>query len=565
MLRVCVCVCVCACVDLHATKLVPKQTGLSIEPREGLFVCKPIRACCSTRREFSRAMLLDAAASKRALVCGGANDARLVGLASELRQGGDLVASLLGGSVTAGASSCCGGTGCSISGLQLLDASPAWCRSDVAHWRKLQHNFGRPGWFTFFLDRLRAQFNSSLGYVNVGSVANSMQFATSCPRALVPSHTNLVIVEYAINGGSGALLEALLAQIDTFPRRPAVVVLLMHWWVRRANGQPSHSSTLDADRRVMLNASHPYEARRRLRLSVGREDETAAGLLRVACQRKITVISARAALEPLLLHTRGREGSRGSLEGTHLRSLWPMGDWAEDGVHPETANADPEIHARQPQLYAHWIAAWLEHALLQAHSSTVTGFAARTPAAAGPTAPDAAVRCYRFDGNPRSALMPRRMVNITSSSEGAFRHVQHPLHGNALQQSRWKPGLVATVPGAMVEFELDSRGDAGAGVDGKSSPLMVIRVMHLTSYEHMGMARVLCVRGCSCTPQVLQAHSDQQRASLEQQGAALHASPHEACALRVQVLNQTKAPDAGHKLKLLGLVVEDPGRAWQHR
>lgn len=61
-------------------------------------------------------------------------------------------------------------------------------------------------------------------------------------------------------------------------------------------------------------------------------------------------------------------------------------------------------------------------------------------------------------------------------------------------------GIIATSPGASLTLQLDT---TLPGVNVSSTAVVLT---YLTSYERMGMAHVECLSGCSCEPQLLDAH-----------------------------------------------------------
>ena len=140
-----------------------------------------------------------------------------------------------------------------------------------------------------------------------------------------------------------------------------------------------------------------------------------------------------------------------------------------------------------------------------------------------------------------------------------------------------KRGLAATTPGSIVTLSIDSRpisacgqGGASPGAVGGSGqveasgaalpPLIpmacqpYISLEYLASYEHMGMAEVSCVGGCSCTPrQPLVLDAAWRQNTSEPRSALLGVSAAKECLLRVRVRNETRSGE--HRFKLIGLRV----------
>ena len=81
-------------------------------------------------------------------------------------------------------------------------------------------------------------------------------------------------------------------------------------------------------------------------------------------------------------------------------------------------------------------------------------------------------------------------------------HTIHPLDLPPDRRKQvWKPGLVSVRVGDYLEMELSA---ASLGVGGTGD----MEISYLTSYEHMGMARLTCISGCRCEPQLLNATSE---------------------------------------------------------
>ena len=119
------------------------------------------------------------------------------------------------------------------------------------------------------------------------------------------------------------------------------------------------------------------------------------------------------------------------------------------------------------------------------------------------------------------------------------------------QNRQVKPGLVAFVPGATLYFTLRP-----GFLRGSAAPQRVaIGLVHLQSYDHMGVAAVRCVAGCACDEQRIDAHQrDGQRASV----FVTHdfeATMTTHCSLEVRVLEETNSGE--HKFKIAKAVVNE--------
>ena len=130
------------------------------------------------------------------------------------------------------------------------------------------------------------------------------------------------------------------------------------------------------------------------------------------------------------------------------------------------------------------------------------------------------------------------------------------------------PGVLALSPGATLHFPIDSRmasSDAAAtqgtttapaasaaAAAAASVPSVVVRIEHLVSYEHMGIATVRCVGRCACDVQRIDAHRTDAHRNVSvflQHAFPLRGSYEAAeCALQLQVLPETSS--GGHKFKV---------------
>eukprot|EP00908_Phaeocystis_cordata_P012158 Transcript_23121.p2 GENE.Transcript_23121~~Transcript_23121.p2 ORF type:complete len:196 (-),score=68.34 Transcript_23121:715-1302(-) len=170
--------------------------------------------------------------------------------------------------------------------------------------------------------------------------------------------------------------------------------------------------------------------------------------------------------------------------------------------------------------------------------------------------------------------------------------------------SPYKPGLLATTPGAVVELQVlpvrssaatpgrdgeeegggeeegqnaggssggggkggGGRGHSGEGGGGGERVWAQVEVAlrHLVSYAHQGMGRVSCVDGCACAAHVVDAHRPEHNESVQAEDAfaAQVAPPRRAaaqprCTLRVEVLPTSRSGE--HELKLYSISLKDAG------
>ena len=78
---------------------------------------------------------------------------------------------------------------------------------------------------------------------------------------------------------------------------------------------------------------------------------------------------------------------------------------------------------------------------------------------------------------------------------------------------------------------------------------------HPQSYEQMGMAVVRCVSGCKCDPVQLQGAVDVHWS--QNALAKMRMSAHKHCRVEVEILEQTKDPGRGHKVKIIGVILSE--------
>jgi hypothetical protein len=127
---------------------------------------------------------------------------------------------------------------------------------------------------------------------------------------------------------------------------------------------------------------------------------------------------------------------------------------------------------------------------------------------------------------------------------------------------RDKPGLVASGSGAHLKLmltEVKAEGQAASSPSSSSSSSCVaVHLVHLRSYEHMGMAQLSCSGACTCANMTIDGHLDR-RYSLEDTAPPLAVcpvltfTPHAECCLDAVVLPRTHSGQ--HTVKITGLVV----------
>ena len=153
-----------------------------------------------------------------------------------------------------------------------------------------------------------------------------------------------------------------------------------------------------------------------------------------------------------------------------------------------------------------------------------------------------------------------------------------------LRSSKLSPGTTARVPGATMEFALDTSSQissraGGRGVQSLTSrpPLhasvehVQMRLTYLQSYERHGIVQLTCVRGCTCAEQRIDAHtppaSGRRNESVFAQQKFAVAGRTRRCELRLQLLEETSSGGHMFKVKDLSLgsndaaLLEDAGMA----
>lgn len=107
----------------------------------------------------------------------------------------------------------------------------------------------------------------------------------------------------------------------------------------------------------------------------------------------------------------------------------------------------------------------------------------------------------------------------------------------------FKPGIVATTPGSVLHFEVDTSRALSPSVS----------FQYLESRTGMGVARLECT-GCACEPTDIDATGEVARLSTLVTREVV-VTPHAHCGLKLLLLNRTKDRGGGHKFKLSRLFV----------
>ena len=319
------------------------------------------------------------------------------------------MAAVLGASVTRDFAGDCGGAGC------------AWQLEGKVSMPGEADKPRRTGWMNRFLDRVTngtvypsvadAHGHRGHGFVNGGKIGPHVEQVTSCLKSVIPLDANLVILDFSLSGGNRNV-EEILRLLDTYPKKPAVMFVVLQTWALDEDGVADLHEL-----QVTIGEDNVTEAKRRFALSVSnataiRERNTKATRERdahdcvdVARVYNATVVSLPAILIPELIaddtdaamkaweagrkprearefvasvdedepedgEEEEREGV-GAKEGVKNESkrrrhhYWPIRGWCDDGIHPRAEYAYPYNH------YENWMAQALAYAVKRADDEAV--------------------------------------------------------------------------------------------------------------------------------------------------------------------------------------------------
>lgn len=111
--------------------------------------------------------------------------------------------------------------------------------------------------------------------------------------------------------------------------------------------------------------------------------------------------------------------------------------------------------------------------------------------------------------------------------------------------------MLALVPGAALFLPIDVPFASARG-----PTALRVTLLHLTSYDSMGIVRVRCAAGCSCAEQRVDAHVPDGRVSFYREwgfDATTHAS--QLCLLVALLTNETSS--GGRKFKIRQVNVQE--------
>ena len=178
-------------------------------------------------------------------------------------------------------------------------------------------------------------------------------------------------------------------------------------------------------------------------------------------------------------------------------------------------------------------------------------------------------RCYGFN------RVTTHQLNVTAADDikrwviaaGGWQFVTRQTHGrNPGDVPKFKPGWVGSVVGSRLLIQVDTSAHHDANSSSSSGglpqdlPTYAVDIMYLRSYTHMGTASVSCVANCTCNSAVINAYNSDQ-SSTAQFRALRGVTQHPHCAIQVEILQDTKSPDGGHKFKVIAVIVKIMNKA----
>ncbi|KAL4432396.1 hypothetical protein ABPG77_001695 [Micractinium sp. CCAP 211/92] len=477
--------------------------------------------------------------------------ARLRRAVAKLLAGEPTVVAAVGGSISVGRGSATQGKGIDTDWPSYLDQFAAW---------------------------LGAAFPKSRPQlVNKAQSGSTSNIFDACAEIMVPQDADIVVVEFAMNDGtqvdcsrdgSGtvparASFERLLRKLQALPNRPAVIVLNSYSFIRGAMGS------------YLKNA----------------ENEMAI----IAAYYGLPTLSVRAAVfHQMLRNQKGYQVDRVRTEV--LEESQPDELFLFDISHPY----GPTGHRYMAELLiglTQLTAGSLQARPLQAAEHELASEPLPPPIIPG-----------NYDKKAASCLMSRRFEGVVVEKKG-FKWVNERPDAESENDEKW--GWIGSKPGDYVVLGLDSRSSSDGAGDSASvedallpvlnrrayvildsynhkrgpvtAPLNVTAIMaglpdaeasdkeaaaapaeqsesqiligHLASYEGMGRAKVECISGCTCEPNVLDGWWER-HASLQVMHT-IRVSEHPKCRIKLTVLDESSGEGkaAGHKVKLTAALV----------
>jgi len=119
------------------------------------------------------------------------------------------------------------------------------------------------------------------------------------------------------------------------------------------------------------------------------------------------------------------------------------------------------------------------------------------------------------------------------------------------------PGLVALLPGATLDVDLDTR--LGEGGTSRPDLRLLAKLQYLTSYENMGIVALRCISRCRCRPQRINGHQLAPNGYRNVSIFAYHnwyiRGAYEDCRVRLHVLGRTMSN--GFKFKVRHVILQE--------
>ena len=134
---------------------------------------------------------------------------------------------------------------------------------------------------------------------------------------------------------------------------------------------------------------------------------------------------------------------------------------------------------------------------------------------------------------------------------GHWQHCSRALAPRAVN----KPGIVSVLPGAAMRMLVDTTAPvAQAGRNASALPHAALALTYLASYERMGVAKVSCIKGCTCETRIIDALQLAQPAS-----STAAATRDNALSRNVSVASVVEIPVSGSR-NCIVRVVNTPRR-----
>lgn len=497
---------------------------------------------------------------------------QFVPLLEKLDRGEGITVLAFGSSVTANMG------GCFHSSIEAIQRSVAHM-PDVYMGRSCRKGVG--GWLNHFMQSINQTWphvNHTL--INAGRPAASIEniVLAACFEHYIPPSMDLLIIENMLGVGPPAGVEVMVWRV------------LHKLGLARVNGTRPAIIIIDSAQVVFESPEFRHDDNCVRNIEMCTSSCSAPGAFNHTCDGPtlakhndapiallgsyygFSVLSYRAFLSAMF-----RDGMPSMLGVSDCAMLSLL---QGDGVHPRELgtvlwgdffwsvlrNAEEYVAARQAQQSqvlgqagrALLNAAEVEAAARAAVTATAAAaVAARAPGLQLPRIPQKAMfktgralrldRCYMYEHF--SAATDQRMAKEPPLDFTERQGWEYHLFTTHTEIARFKPGWVATTPGSVMAFAVDTH------FPGAVPNTTEVVVMFLTSWEHMGTARLSCVSGCECPPAVMNGHRGKDTVPEDQRAFSLsstlvhHVTESPRCVLRFEVLPGT---DSGqHKFKII--------------